>query len=192
MASRNWLGTYNNPTDIPHEYLEKGFNTLKAKYVCGQLEKGENGTPHVQFFVNLNPPQRLSALVKAFPGSHFEKVKINNGAHDYCMKEDSRIEGPWQFGEKPVQRNNKTDWQRVKDQAVNGDFNDIDPHVLIQHYNNLRRIHTDLSPQTNAVRAEARTALWYWGPTGTGKTRKAHQDHPDHFQKLPSKWWCGY
>jgi hypothetical protein len=40
-------------------------------------------------------------------------VKVNNGAHTYCMKEDTRVAGPWEFGIKPVQRNNKTDWEAV-------------------------------------------------------------------------------
>lgn len=35
MASTNWLGTYNNPTEVPHEFLEHVFTKLKAVYVCG-------------------------------------------------------------------------------------------------------------------------------------------------------------
>jgi len=26
------------------------------------------------------------------------------------MKEDTRVEGPWEFGNKPVRRNAKVDW----------------------------------------------------------------------------------
>lgn len=46
--------------------------------------------------------------------SHFEMVKIDNGCREYCMKEETRVDGPWEFGEKPVRRNNKTDWEEVK------------------------------------------------------------------------------
>lgn len=53
MASRNWIGTLNNPDETPQEFLEGFYNKLKAKYVCGQLEKGKEGTAHIQFFVNL-------------------------------------------------------------------------------------------------------------------------------------------
>jgi len=83
------------------------FTKLDAKYVCGQLEKGEEGTPHIQFFVNCKKPTRISALKKICNKAHFEEVKINNGAHDYCMKEETRVEGPWEFGTKPLQRNSK-------------------------------------------------------------------------------------
>lgn len=111
MASVNWLGTLNNPTEVPHEFLERIYTGLKAKYVCGQFEKGEEGTPHIQFFVNIQKPGcRISALQKLCPKGHFEKVKVNNGADDYCLKEDTRVEGPWEFGSKPVKRNSKIDW----------------------------------------------------------------------------------
>jgi len=107
--SRNWLGTLNNPSSdvTTEEWLKALFTNAKAKYVCGQLEKGEEGTPHIQYFINFDNSQRLSYLKKLCPRSHFEEVKINNGAHDYCMKEDTRLEGPYEFGEKPRQRNNK-------------------------------------------------------------------------------------
>lgn len=52
-----YLGTLNNPTDhYPDfdlaQYLESWKTKGKAVYVTGQLEKGEEGTPHVQFFLN--------------------------------------------------------------------------------------------------------------------------------------------
>jgi len=112
MTSTNWLGTLNNPDVVPHEFLEQFISKHKAKYVCGQLEKGEEGTPHIQFFVNFEPAnkKRLSAMKKICNKAHWEIVRVNNGAHDYCMKEDTRVEGPWEFGVRPVQRNNKDDW----------------------------------------------------------------------------------
>lgn len=48
MASVNWLCTLNNPEpEFIIEYLEKWNKVGGARYVCGQLEKGENGTPHI-------------------------------------------------------------------------------------------------------------------------------------------------
>ncbi len=47
-----WLGTYNNIDPcICESYLEKWHTQEKAIFVTGQLEKGEEGTPHLQFFV---------------------------------------------------------------------------------------------------------------------------------------------
>jgi hypothetical protein len=47
MKSSNWLCTLNNPSVPPEEYLEAWFTKAKATYVCGQLEKGKEGTPHI-------------------------------------------------------------------------------------------------------------------------------------------------
>lgn len=49
---------------------------------------------------------------------HAEPVRRDNGASDYCMKEDTRIDGPWEFGEKPMRRNNGHDWSEVRDLAL--------------------------------------------------------------------------
>lgn len=38
---RNYIGTLNNPEVVPQEFLEEAYNKLKCKYVCGQIEKGE-------------------------------------------------------------------------------------------------------------------------------------------------------
>lgn len=52
MSKTIWLGTYNNPKVDTKEYLAKWFNVAKATYVCGQLEMGDEGTPHIQFYLN--------------------------------------------------------------------------------------------------------------------------------------------
>lgn len=57
----------------------------------------------------------MAVLQKLIPKVHCEPVKVNNGADDYCLKEDTRVEGPWEFGEKPIKRNSKVDWDKVKD-----------------------------------------------------------------------------
>lgn len=63
------------------------FTKLKAVYVVGQLEKGANGTPHIQAFVNFGNTERAAKLKKFDNKLHIDIVRKNNGAHDYCMKE---------------------------------------------------------------------------------------------------------
>lgn len=75
--------------------------------MTGQLEKGAEGTPHVQFFLHFAKNKRIPALKKHCKQAHFEVVKVNNGADDYCNKEDTRLEGPWSYGIKPARNNRK-------------------------------------------------------------------------------------
>ena len=47
MASVNWLGTLNNPDTTTVEQYLKGWFDDGASYVNGQLEKGKEGTVHI-------------------------------------------------------------------------------------------------------------------------------------------------
>lgn len=63
--SRNYICTYNNPPEgLYKEYLEKWMTQANATYVCGQLEKGAEGTVHLQYYLNFAEKKRVSALKK--------------------------------------------------------------------------------------------------------------------------------
>lgn len=101
MSARNWMFTINNPTsnDEPKKWAGRG-----VKYVVWQLEKGEEGTPHLQGYLELDKHSRLSAMKKLSLKAHWEKrMGTQEQAIDYCMKEDTRVEGPWEQGEKKQQ-----------------------------------------------------------------------------------------
>lgn len=172
--------TYNNPPqDFIIDYLEKWTTVGKASYVVGQLEQGAEGTPHIQYYLNFSTPKKLTALKKHCGHSHFSVVKMDNGAEKYCMKEDTRLEGPWSFGVKPVQRNSKTDWQEVWDNAKKGALEEIPKDILVKHYHGIKSIAKDhIMPEE---RKDSRHAIWYYGPAGVGKSRLANSEHPSSY-----------
>ena len=71
--------------------LEWVYLETKADYLVGQLERGTEGTVHLQFFVHYARCVRITHITKKFPSVHCEKVKRDNGASSYCMKEATRV-----------------------------------------------------------------------------------------------------
>ena len=96
-----WFGTWNNPSDISKQGLGDLHIKLDARYTKGQLEKGEKeGTMHFQFITFLKDNVRLSTLKKVNKEIHWEPSR-SEAANKYVMKEETRVDGPWEFGVEP-------------------------------------------------------------------------------------------
>lgn len=94
--ARHWCFTLNNPT-FPADQLPV---LADERYVIWQLEVGANGTPHLQGYVEFSRPKRLGALRAALPRAHWGARRASReAARDYCQKEDTREEGPWERGD---------------------------------------------------------------------------------------------
>jgi len=85
----NWSVTINNPTKNDEEYI--ALARQKGWKVEGQLEKGDNGTPHYQLLLSCKGQQRFTAVKKAFPRAHIEPAKDVVALKKYVNKEVTRI-----------------------------------------------------------------------------------------------------
>lgn len=181
--ARYWILT------IPHHdytpYLPRGIAWVK-----GQLELGESGYLHWQLCFSSASKISL-ARVRSIFGPHHAEPTRSSSAEEYVWKEDTYVCGTrFELGAKPFQRNNAEHWEKIWEQAKSGNLTAIDPQVRICHYRTLRAIRADYS---NPVGME-RTCFVFWGPTGTGKSRRAWElAGMDAYPKDPnSKFWCGY
>lgn len=82
-----WSITINNPTPDDEEQINQARQ--KGWKVEGQLEKGDNGTPHYQLVVR-TPQVRFSTLKKQFTRAHIEIARNPTALTNYCSKEDTR------------------------------------------------------------------------------------------------------
>lgn len=192
--------TLNNPTSaLDFAELEKHDVT----FLLYQKEKGEaEGTPHFQGVFSLKKQKRLSAL-KKLPGlekAHFERVKHLAKAVNYCKKEETRLEGPWEFGELTGRgQGTRTDLDDIQ-----GRLDASEPLSAIAkdnfqaflQYGKAWRAYLELQ---YTRRTTEPLVLLFVGPSGTGKTRTAHaiaQYFPSYYVSPMTKgsgWYCdGY
>ena len=87
-TNRWYCFTINNYTASDIEQLT-ALSDGVTYYTYG-IEKGENeGTPHLQGYIELTTAQRFSWLKKRLPRAHLEPRKgSRTQARDYCHKED--------------------------------------------------------------------------------------------------------
>lgn len=187
MAQRRqgliWLGT------IPH-YGFVPFLPPGCSYIKGQLEEGAGGFLHWQLIVWFARKQSIRGVRGIFGDFHFE-LSRSELAEQYVWKEDTRIPGTqFELGVKPMRRNVSTDWNRVWDAAIAGNFDDIPPDIRIRSYFTLRAIRSDYLLPVGFVRS----CKVFWGKTGTGKSRKAWEEAGlEAYPKDPrTKFWDGY
>jgi len=85
-----WSITINNPTEEDLTLWEglKGLHWVRE--VSGQIEKGEEGTPHLQGCLK-TLSVRFSQVKKQLPRAHIEKAKNPAALARYVVKEDTRV-----------------------------------------------------------------------------------------------------
>jgi hypothetical protein len=209
--SRNWVFTLNNPDtkgyvsidldgeesyDLDYDGQAWKSMLLKATFVVCQLEKGEeNKTLHLQGYVEFSNALRLSSVRNMLNGAHWEVRRGTQAeAIAYSTKPETRVCGPWQWGQKG-QQGSRSDLDEVVSMVEEGkELYDIvvsNPKTLkyISHIEKL------ISLQRSKPRGEPRI-IWLYGDSGTGKSRCAWEVLPDAylFQENENgpQWWDGY
>lgn len=193
------ISTHNNPSDWK-VVIQSYWDTGRFKCVCGQLEMGELGTPHLQAYVLGFNPLTLGGLKKLDPHAHWEQVKKDNGAADYCMKEDTRLEGPLLFGTKPMTQKESSVKANEKKAANNkaiiqkGALNFMNEGLIdLKDYEKIRKALFLVQLDSSTLRDSTDVkGVWIYGHPGVGKSHKAREDYPGAYLKPQNKWWDGY
>lgn len=188
-SARTWCFTLNNPTE-PINFEAWPHIT----YGVYQKESGENGTPHYQGYAEFSKPNRISALKKFLPTAHFEQRRgTRDQARDYCMKDESRLEGPWEHGEfgdkKPGARKDIVRlYEAVKEGKTNKEILEENPAAYMKFYRAVHHVRHVIS-----VKRSFKTEVYVlWGATGLGKSYYCRDLSPNAYWKQRGDWWDEY
>ena len=85
--AKHWFFTLNNYTKEDIKDIKEINNSIVPKFVF-QEEKGENGTPHLQGYIQFATKKRPKSIFKN-KRIHWEKTRNVKKAIEYCQKEDT-------------------------------------------------------------------------------------------------------
>lgn len=203
--SKHWMFTINNPP-LPHEGPNLFTNFGRAPlYAIWQLEIGENQTPHMQGYVYFNVKIRGTTLSNYFGGHPHLEVRRGNHlqvfmifllflyysfpgynfsqAKAYCSKDDTRLEGYWEFGDDtniPLSAGARQDLLSLKRKIDSGvSFVDIaQDESTFGTYARCDQFLRRYKRTVSVKRHWPTEVITLVGDTGTGKTRWATETYP--------------
>nr|QEL50688.1 replication initiator protein [Okra leaf curl alphasatellite] len=162
------------------------FENTAVSYACWQEEESPTTKRrHLQGYLQCKGQRTLSQIKSVFGdlNPHLEKQRARktDEARDYCMKEENRVSGPFEFGEycaagshkrrqrdavvrSPVRmaEENPAVYRRVKAKIAEEEFQKSAPEIQIS---NLKSWQLRLK-QLLSRDPDDRTIFWVYGPNG--------------------------
>lgn len=190
--SYSYCFTINNWTDADLQVLQTLQDNAKTRYLIVGREVGAQGTPHLQCYVYFHNQMVFGTFKKLVPRAHIEICRGTPEQNiEYCSKAGDFFE----HGDRPCSRKRKGElgaeyWDNVLATAKSGRIDELDSSVQIRHYRTLRMIERDYMPKVPDN--DDTCGVWFYGVTGTGKSRQAREQYPNPYLKMCNKWWDGY
>jgi hypothetical protein len=184
----HWCFTWNNPTLTSEQFRNAINDEWKASYAIFRPEKGENGTPHFQGYVEWpgKAGKRFTAVRKLLPTGHWEsRAGTREEARAYCM--DIGLDGtPKPGGTGPVvevgvwtsaAQGRRSDLegaaQTLRDEGWRAMIENH-PTAFIKYPTGMQAYAMELGDE----RTTPPTVVLFYGPSGCGKTRLARSYAP--------------
>lgn len=180
--ARAWMGT------VWKEVSKELLKGLDYKYLLiSDDDHTQAGELHWHCLVTFEN-QRVFPRI---PDIHWEKCMSRNGARDYCL---NKGHGFFEDGDFTIADQNGEDWRGFVDFCKIHSPCELVESPFSKTYAKYRgfagevhNLFANLSIMDGELQNE-----WYWGPAGTGKTKRAWQENPGLYVKSINKWWDGY
>ena len=188
QRSRGWTFTDYGIDEVPRA-LPDGVS-----YLIWQLERcPTTGREHAQGYIHYECQRTLLSVSKQFPRAHLLKSRGTPQENRvYCTKEETRIDGPFEYGVLPVQgaRSDLNGLRAaIKRGATQAELGEMD---CWWRYHKAAKIYRDsLNPPNSFSPVKCFVLV---GSTGSGKTRWCYENYPQLFKMscFDPPWFDGY
>lgn len=193
QRARQIVFTINNPTEEDELFTDSVPDPIN--YVIVGHEEGDSGTYHLQGYAQFTKALVFNTIKRLFPRAHIEAVKGTvKQAIDYCKKDGNFDE----YGELRTQgkkSSNKAAYEKIKERInVNRD-----PLInVIRDCENTAQVKfAEIMEKYVSIGDDVskKEVFWFFGPTGSGKTRMAFEMSNKESLWMSSenlKWFDGY
>lgn len=187
--ARAWCFTLYKGQDPELGGAERYENLVCRYLIVGDEICPDTGRAHHQGYVSFVNPLRMQTVIDRLPGQ--ASVRRANGTalqnRTYCSKEGKVIV---ESGDIP-KPGRRTDLEDVRE-AVNAGCSMREICDTANSFQAIRGAEI-LLKYKEEPRDWLPVVKWFWGGTGTGKTRTAFEELPDAWVSAKNlKWWDGY
>lgn len=197
-GARNYSWTLNNWTEAERDAIDKAAAEHPAvRYLCYGVEVGENGTPHLQGYVQLGKQMTFVALKKILGSERFY-MTVSMGSDEDNVNYTSK-EGDWvEFGNRKEQ-GRRTDCRKRKADVLKG--TPLEAMVGVGGGYQADRHGEMLMNICEPPRTRKPVVTWIWGPKGTHKGTRLKSELADcpcrasariYVKSNPSHFWLKY
>lgn len=185
-------------------YVDLLKDVKDIKYCILQLEQCPSTSRlHLQGYVCWKNAKTMQASKTILgPSCHLEVRRgSDEDAVTYCSKSDTRIAGPWEWGER-LHQGKSSQLLSVCQDIQSGNIQTLEqlisqaPDTYCRNRNGIRDIlGNTIKKRTKTFRTL--TVEIYYGEAGTGKTRRVYEQEPDLYSMEQSAngsdvWFDGY
>lgn len=184
--TKYWCFTYNQPIVAPETWLtvaqlRAALEGLDPAYYVFQEELAPTTQRrHYQGYIAFNQVKRKTCLNRPCKGIHLEAARgTPEEASTYCKKDDSRVAGPWEYGQLPENhQGERTELSLIvavaQSQGISAAAEQY-PELFVKYHRGLEAL---IAARKPPHRVDPPVVHLLFGAAGTGKSRSYHDAVP--------------